>query len=391
MITRFLINAIHLKNSSCRINGTGNVPDDDIDSACASHIGPTEKHEVFNTGKAFFAYSTPVILLLGLVGNSLSLMVFTSKNLRKLSASSYLAALSVADLSTLLFYVLIEWLRRGLTYISPQTKLVFLDKDGCCQFLLYMSYISRLMSSWIIVVFTIERFTGVCYPLKTFRRGAKRFLLSILLTSCILSVYKPILSGEYTSRGITACSANPNHEFISFVLDSVYAILITLIPFIVITTLNILIVRKLFLRNRLNRDIFSEDTRIRLEFTIILLAISFFFVAFNLPFSVVWARNILHSYKRHSTSEFTPNLPDYWTGVLNITRPIFYMNYCINFILYNITGKSFRKALVEKIACESKSRNKNDSYIKCRQMVSCNTTNTTFSERSIHSIRSDNV
>jgi hypothetical protein len=163
------------------------------------------KPAVLVIGGTFFAYFTPVVIVVGLVGNSLSLAVFTSKSLRKLSASSYLAALSMADISSLLFYVLIEWLRRGMEYIHPNAHINFLDRHGVCQFLLFMAYLSRMMSVWIIVVFTIERFTGICYPLRSFKRGALKIVLIMLAVFSLLVLYKPILSGQYTIPDTRRC------------------------------------------------------------------------------------------------------------------------------------------------------------------------------------------
>ncbi|XP_053381725.1 C-C chemokine receptor type 7-like [Mercenaria mercenaria] len=369
----------------CDLNVTNlTSPADNTSNSDLCRIASGEiisKPAVFRIGATVFAYFTPLIFVVGIVGNGLSLSVFRSTKLSKLSASKYLAALSLADISSLIFYVLVEWLRRGLEHIVPDIELAFLHKNGFCQVILYMSYISRLMSSWIIVVFTIERFTCVCYPLRSFKRGARKILLSMFALSCLLVLYKPILSGEYSKSGVTVCTANPEFKLVSFALDGTFAIAITLIPFIIITVLNILIVRKLFLRNRESRDLFSDDSTIRLEFTLILLAISFFFVAFNLPFSVVWARNHLYFNVNQSRSNKTVDV-DYWIGIQLITRTVFYMNYCINFFLYSITGKYFRTALFEMITCKGSSRNRYGSYIKCRRLGSSNTHVTVCDKRS---------
>ena len=65
-------------------------------------------------GKTFSAYVTPFIIAIGLAGNLISLRVFTSTQLRKLSASFYLAALSASDTIVLLTYVLGDWLMRRM-------------------------------------------------------------------------------------------------------------------------------------------------------------------------------------------------------------------------------------------------------------------------------------
>lgn len=92
--------------------------------------GSSETLPLLEAGRKFYAYFTPVILLIGFVGNSLSLNVFISKNMRSLSASTYLAALSTSDLLTLVFFVTIDWLRRGLVYLYPEIKMQFINLTG---------------------------------------------------------------------------------------------------------------------------------------------------------------------------------------------------------------------------------------------------------------------
>ena len=341
------------------------------------YFGDMYKHEfgeqdpMLKAGKNFFAYFTPVILIVGLLGNGLSVAVFTSKAMRKLSASTYLAALSTSDICTLIFYVFIEWLRRGLIHISPETKPTFLDMNGICQCLLFLSYVSRMMSSWLIVIFTVERFIAVCYPLKTFKRGARRLILALLIVSCVLVIYKPILSESRTIRGRTACASRPDLTNVSFVLDSIFAVLITFVPFLIISILNLLIVRTLFIRNYRHRVLSSKESPIRLEFTLILLAISFFFVAFNLPYFSVWFRNFLN----HPlvNGEYMSTDMEYWNGVLTITRTIFFMNYCVNFFLYNITGAYFRRTLRSVFGLRMQRKDIYKNYIRCQSLCSTST------------------
>ena len=116
---------------------------------CSSVVKPAYPL-AYVSGRLIYAYVTPVILTIGVIGNSLSLNVFLSKNLRGISASAYLAALSATDLLTLAFYVTVEWLRRGLVYINPDAKVAFLEYNGICQIIMYLSYVSRFLSSWIM-------------------------------------------------------------------------------------------------------------------------------------------------------------------------------------------------------------------------------------------------
>jgi len=50
--------------------------------------------EFLKSGQDFYAYVTPFIILVGIIGNSISLGVFCSPRMRKMSASIYLASLA---------------------------------------------------------------------------------------------------------------------------------------------------------------------------------------------------------------------------------------------------------------------------------------------------------
>ncbi|XP_041360979.1 thyrotropin-releasing hormone receptor-like [Gigantopelta aegis] len=299
----------------------------------------------------FYSYFTPIVLVIGLTGNLLSLRVFMSRNMRKLSASTYLAALSLSDIFALLFYVLVEWLRRGMPEISGGVVPHFLETQGVCQLSLYLSYVSRFLSAWFVVTFTVERYIGVCHPLRRKdicgSKSAQKAIGSVLVIGLCVLIYKPIISGVYQigpTKG-SRCTFDPNLKFLSFVLDNIFAVSITFVPFLIISVLNTLIIRKLCLRSRMHREcnIITEESIIRLEFTVILLVISFVFVMLNLPFFCVWLKVFLLS-EMTSAAQLANNFTGLHDALL-LTRVIFYMNYCVNFFLYSITGAYFRREL----------------------------------------------
>ncbi|XP_076080037.1 cysteinyl leukotriene receptor 2-like [Mytilus galloprovincialis] len=321
-------------------------------SSCLTlYSSSPEYRDVYHAGRYFYAYFTPIIIVVGILGNTLSLNVFLSRNLRSLSSSTYLAALSVSDLFILTFYVTVEWLRRGLTFLFPGSNVRFLDVNGMCEFQLYISYVSRFMSSWLLVAFTVERYIGICFPL--LRRNlctttsTRKIVSGIFLFSAIIVIYKPILSGIYKSdAGNLYCTGSPKHGFISFVFDSIFALLISFVPFVIIMVINILIIKKLLRQKRSKncKRVMTEESTIRLEFTIILLALSICFIIFNIPYLVLWCRNFLTSKYVTTLNASTSDVNlSYWQGLLYFVRTIFYINYCINFFLYLITGAYFRR------------------------------------------------
>lgn len=304
---------------------------------------------IYTFGELFYAYVTPFIITLGLIGNCLSLSVFVSKAMRKMSASLYLAALSITDTSVLIVFVLFDWLAKGLKHWTGHVTADIINVNGICQLFLYFSYTLRFASVWLIVIFTIERYIGVCLPLKRLRmcnrNSAKRAVFICTLMALSVSIYKPILSGVYTIKGYRdICTHNPRSKLASFVLDALFGILITLIPFLIICSLNYLMTRKLYLRMRKRKENVGivHEHKIRMEFTIILMGVSMCFIALNLPYFIVWC---FHMYNTFYSNFNEYSDVRYLRGVLSITKTIFFLNYCINFVLYSITGACFRKEL----------------------------------------------
>ncbi|KAH3691479.1 probable G-protein coupled receptor B0563.6 [Dreissena polymorpha] len=307
----------------------------------------------------FFTYVTPVIAIFGVVGNSVSLMVFLTKIMRKLSASMYLIALAISDILSLVFYVLPEWLKHGEPLLSEYSWPPLLQQNGVCKSVLYLQYIARFLSSWFVVFFTIERFIGVCFPLHRKDlcnpQSATKVILGAVIVASAGCVFKPVLSGSYpTISGALICTSDKDHHYLSFILDSIFGVTITFIPFILITVFNVFIIRKLVLRKKRSRKIRVATTEsiIRLEFTFILLVMSICFVALNLPHFAVWCKRywkIRQMFNMHLMSPTTLQNHDDHIGdldnTLHVTRTIFYTNYSINFFLYSVTGAYFRKEL----------------------------------------------
>lgn len=154
-------------------------------------------------GELLYAFVTPFILVVGLVGNFVSLKVFSFPQLRKLSASMYLTAISVSDSLVLVTFVLLDWLNRGLPLWPGSHRVQVINTHGVCQSFLFASYTFRFVSVWLIVLFTIERYIAVCRPFhrrlictKTF---ARRAIASVVVLAAVISLYKPLLSGVYTT------------------------------------------------------------------------------------------------------------------------------------------------------------------------------------------------
>ncbi len=109
----------------------------------------------------FNFYYLALIIVFGMVGNTLNFLVFTRTHLRLRSSSYYLAALALADLGFLLT-LLIVWLNHvGINLFNRQ---------GFCQAMVYGSSVFSCLSVWLTVAYTFERLIAVQYPLPDFLR-----------------------------------------------------------------------------------------------------------------------------------------------------------------------------------------------------------------------------
>lgn len=119
----------------------------------------TFNHSMFNTDSPYkwiyYAryYAVLVLIFGGLIGNLLSILVFTLTHLRQQSSSRYLAVISVADS----VYLISVTLHHYNKYPTP---------TAICSLNFYLGHISSFLSVAFIVVFTIERYVVVRYPFK---------------------------------------------------------------------------------------------------------------------------------------------------------------------------------------------------------------------------------
>lgn len=152
-------------------------------------------------------YFTPVITIAGTIGNILSVMVFLRTKLKKLSSSYYLAFLAIFDTGFLWCYF-IEWL-----------NIIGIDlykRNGFCQLFTWLSNACSVLSVWLVVAFTIERFVAVMYPLKrqsmyTVRR-ARAIVCVLVIFNAISSTPLLVFTSIVRQDDISYCIVDPNYR-----------------------------------------------------------------------------------------------------------------------------------------------------------------------------------
>ncbi|XP_017789193.1 PREDICTED: thyrotropin-releasing hormone receptor-like [Habropoda laboriosa] len=198
-------------------------------------------HSLYFLLDFFHQYYIPSIILLGLIGNLLSCVVFLNTHLRIRSSSYYLAALATADFGFLVTLLLV-WLNNTLGWK------VF-NKDGWCETLVYVSAVCSSLSVWLIVAFTVERFIAVQYPLHrphicTIAR-AKTIVLVLVILALTSHSYSFVTAGVVSKDGEEYCDLKSEYLETMKIISIIDSIASLIAPLVLIIVMNTMIMRNL--------------------------------------------------------------------------------------------------------------------------------------------------
>lgn len=186
-------------------------------------------------------YFTPVIIVIGVTGNLMSFLVFTTTHLRRQSSSVYLASLAMADIGFLcsLFIVWLSWIKVNIFHMVVW-----------CQSVVYLSYVCTFLSVWYVVSFTVERYIIVWYPLRKDRlcttRRARVVVTCLGLLACVIYSFSTWTSGIVYISTTPFCMQMPQYYNLYTAITGLDSILTLVVPSIVVIVLNIRIIIKIF-------------------------------------------------------------------------------------------------------------------------------------------------
>ena len=310
----------------------------------------TGESDIEMWSKNFMFWSLSLIFPVGLLFNMISVSVFMSKSLRLRSASWYLAALAVTDSVTLLTCCFEYWMKDPHIGI-PVTKVSI----ALCILITYLSYASRLFSAILVTSFTVERFICVMAPLKRAalsKPGRAKKLITFQCVLCILcTVFIPFtMEIKAGLNGREAeCDVRGDRYEIYFICTVIFLLFGSIvIPIIIIFTLNVFIMNKLSMRrsslahqnSRSHVGFVKQVRRKSFNTATILLTVSTSFVILNVPYCIAFSMLFFKSYG------FMKTWGNFAFGSLfaakYLTTVPYYLNYCINFLLYNVCARAFR-------------------------------------------------
>ncbi|XP_067681352.1 galanin receptor 2a-like [Haliotis asinina] len=297
---------------------------------------------------------SPILILVGTVGNLLSIVVLTRKGMRKSNVSKYLTCLAVADLAVIYTGLLSAWIKHMFDVTVSGIH------EAACKIHTWLLYSSLHTSAWILVSVTIERTVFVWNPLRY-----KVFCTKRIATLCMISVTGLclLLNSHFlfffvrteTDTGVYECDAGSRVEyeyFLSKVFHWVDMCVWCIAPVLVHLVCNILIIYRLRRQTRTfqahNSTAEADRVRQRLvaSMTTMLLSLNLVYLLCTLPVSVFFVgeqhwRDIDPGMEAEATRELTKAC----------VCLIMYLNNSTNFIICLVKGKRFRKEVSAIFTC----------------------------------------
>ncbi|XP_055746978.1 probable G-protein coupled receptor 139 [Salvelinus fontinalis] len=212
-------------------------------------MNPQEEHWMVTLQVVFY----PALAIVGIPSNIVTFLIFWRRNcLLSKSSTFYLMAISVADTLVLVFIVVLE-----ITVKFCQEP--FWSREPWCRLRDIFSYGAYNTSTWLVVVFTAERFIAIhTWTIKTKLRTPRSALAAItiiLLLSHLLAIpyYWSNVSVYDHNQTRWACIYEPEapHGYVHALLGA-QTLVAYILPFLIILTLNGLTLRQISLSNRVH-------------------------------------------------------------------------------------------------------------------------------------------
>ena len=297
-------------------------------------------------GSLWFSVTSSFIICgVGIVANILIVVVITLGHLRKSVFMTLLMFLAIADNLLLLNEVVF---RMNILIYTLGSSL------WTCRISTYLYYTMGIISSWLLVSISLERYIAVFYPLKiNILCTMKRTYMTMLFLVMFASVSSlPILFTCSISfeNGRPICRFIGTNAIYDTVCIFMLNLLYNVLPFALICSLNALVVKEVKSRRQFRLK-FLGQTGIQsnsVNKTLLLpmmVSVCVFFAVMSFPaMTHMFIRMICRLLGHGKCMQGT---------VLTVIPFLFdYLNHSMNFFLYCLTGSVFRNKFLHLLQCK---------------------------------------
>lgn len=319
------------------------------------------------SNKILFAASL-FFTAVGLAGNSLSVTVFSSAPMRKVSSNVYLLTLAVSDALYLISVFLMKTLVTLRCWYFVESAIDLMNRSSvACVLLQYITDLFSDFSTCLILAFTVERYIAVYLPTKfkylcTVSRARLTCSAILVVVAIFIAPYHVMYVGILENFNV--CAVFFEHEARFTILYAVESFLFRILPITVIAILNVFIIFRVSKikqkRNRMMTGKSDAHSQLQqqhhhhedssLQLTIMLILVSTTYIVLDIP---VLAHFVI---LKLTLSEIVNISHKSIVVSQNCTRILFIAGYAVNFFLYTVSGKVFRQQLVSllTVCCRRK-------------------------------------
>ncbi|XP_048779409.2 FMRFamide receptor-like [Ostrea edulis] len=334
-------------------------------STCHSDVA-YKTHVENIAAEQIWIYVSPVLIVVGTIANTLSIIVLLHKRMRTSTTMFYLTVLSFGDMMVLYTGLLRYWIK------SAFDKDIRLISQFSCKIHAFLVYFSLDFTTWVLVAVTIDRCVFVCLPFKAKRlctlTHARMVVVCIGLIMTALNFH--LFWGVSHEMQLGELSCTHANDFTEFAWPWIDFCVFSIIPFTIMIIANILIIRHLFMAhkrvashhhetshseqcqsviNHSNGNGVRTKQRKVPSITTMLLTTNCVFLALTLPIVIYL---IVYPYVLYdATDHVTAVLKLLW-AIANMFQ---YANNTIHFFLYCLTGPRFRRELFKVFKIKSRS------------------------------------
>ena len=308
-----------------------------------------ESYTIFKVANFISIYWFPVLIPIGLAGNTLSFIVMIKPNNRKMSTCIYMAAISVND-NIMMFICSHDYL---VSVVQIHKWYSIECKISASIFLFALQN-----ETFQVLSMTLDKYIAIRWPHKaavhSTPRRAKVITVGLYIFTFVYNIPHLFLSGMIgevcISYGISSVFSRV-HSWFSFVLNAI-------IPFTLLIYMNFIIVktmrnsRKMFRTNDINTGMNSREKAMKNaenQLTIMLLLVTTLFFILLCPAYFRFIYLLLA--KRDTPPEYAISMI-----LFQVTYKLYTSNSGINFFLYCISGQKFRNDLKEILCCSDTTR-----------------------------------
>ena len=302
-----------------------------------------EEVETFMTFKVasyINQYWFPILVPIGLIGNTLSFFVMIKPSNRKVSTCIYMAAISVND--NLMMCLALH------DHLVIEVKL---HEMGLweCKITGYFVNFCLQTGTYQVLAMTFDKFVAIKWPHKasTYSTPRRATIILFIIFLCALIYNSPHLLMFNFVRGV--CLSYTVGGTVEEIFSLTTFIVNGIIPFSMLIHMNYVIVQTIRKSQKMFRS--NADTTNKRQktmksaenqLTIMLLLVTTFFLILLLP---TFVRSIYFSLvERNTPSKYASSMLFF-----QITYKLFITNNAINFFLYCTSGKKFRNDLKEML------------------------------------------